>query len=134
MITLPIGYLIQMEISSTRKEENTIHTLKEMDISLLIQKWKKVIGRDIYYKRTTSYSIERDEGKQQYHLHMIIYYTNENNLKEVLGRFIGGDITERISGFDSYMGKYGTIWLEPIKNERNGYEYINKYEMSKTLV
>jgi hypothetical protein len=33
MITLPIGYLIQMEISSTRKEENTIHTLKEMDIS-----------------------------------------------------------------------------------------------------
>jgi hypothetical protein len=32
------------------------------------------------------------------------------------------------------MGKYGTIWLEPIQSERNSYEYINKYEMSKTLV
>jgi len=110
------------------KRYNPSKTNLHKQIHTLHRKLKKEDGV------ITSYSIERDKGKQQYHLHMIFHYTDENNLKEVLGKFIGGDITERISGFDSYMGKYGTIWLEPIQSERNSYEYINKYEMSKTLV
>ena len=93
----------------------------------------------------TSYSIERDKGKQQYHLHTIFHYTDENKLKEVLGKFIGGTITHRkdwfctptgrwIDDWYSGWGDYGNVWLEPIQSERNSYEYINKYEMSKTLV
>lgn len=85
-------------------------------------------------KVITSYSIERDKGKQQYHIHTLFYYTDGGNLNEQLQKYIGGEITERKGSFDSYMGKYGTIWLEPIYNERKSYEYINKYEMSKTLV
>ena len=33
MITHQIGCLTEMEISSTREEEDTIHKLKEMDVS-----------------------------------------------------------------------------------------------------
>jgi diadenosine tetraphosphate (Ap4A) HIT family hydrolase len=52
----------------------------------------------------------------------------------LIPRYIGGEITERKWGFDSTMGKYGTIWLEQVNNENDIYRYINKYEMSKTLV
>ena len=105
----------------SRKNLNKqIHTLHRK-----LKKTDKVI---------TSYSVEKDKGKNQYHIHSLIYYEDEEKLKDRLGTFIGGEIVERKNGFDSYLGKYGTIWLERVNNETDIYRYINKYEISKTLV
>ena len=110
------------------KRYNPSKTNLNKQVHTLHRKLKK---KDKVY---TSYSIERDKGKQQYHIHTLFYYTDKENLHEQLQKYIGGEITERKWGFDSTMGKYGTIWLEQVNNENDIYRYINKYEMSKTLV
>lgn len=86
----------------------------------------------------TEYSIEKDSDKSKYHTHLLIHYNNKKNLYNQLQRFIGGnDWIIRDNGlntFDECNGKYGLIHTEPILNELDYRRYINKYELTKTLI
>ena len=121
------------------KRYNPSKTNLNKQVHTLHRKLKK---KDKVY---TSYSIERDRGKQQYHIHTLFYYTDKENLNEQLQKYIGGEITHRkdwfctptgrwIDDWYSGWGEYGNVWYEQVNKERYIYEYINKYEMSKTLV
>ena len=77
------------------KRYNPSKTNLNKQVHTLHRKLKK---KDKVY---TSYSIERDKGKQQYHIHTLFYYTDKKNLHEQLQKYIGGEITERKWGFDS---------------------------------
>ena len=86
----------------------------------------------------TEYSIEKDNDKSKYHTHLLIHYNDKNNLYNQLSRFIGGNHwTIRENGLDTFdecNGKYGLIHTEPICNELDYRKYINKQELTKTLI
>ena len=98
------------------------------------------LHRNIKKKDTiyTEYSIEKDSDKSKYHTHLLIHYNNRNNLYTQLSRFIGGNdwkIREKgLDTFDECNGKYGLIYTEPILNELQYREYMNKRELTKTLI
>ena len=98
------------------------------------------LHRNIKKKDTiyTEYSIEKDSDKSKYHTHLLIHYNNRNNLYTQLSRFIGGDdwkIREKgLDTFDECNGKYGLIYTEPILNELQYRKYMNKRELTKTLI
>jgi|TARA_B110000116_G_scaffold153434_1_gene132648 hypothetical protein len=54
-----------------------------------------------------------------------VFHIFREILHEQLQKYIGGEIKERKWGFDSTMGKYGTIWLEQVKNENDIYIKCN---------
>lgn len=89
---------------------------------------------DIY----TEYSIEKDNDKMKYHVHLLIHFNDKENLYNQLSRFIGGNgwiIRESgLGSFDECNGKYGLIHSEPIINELYFRNYINKQEQTKTLI
>lgn len=108
---------------STKNLNKQIHTLH-----------RKLKKKDEVY---TTYTIERDETLNQYHIHTLFQYNNKENLYKQLQKYIGGDIviSKGMNGsFDKCFGKYGTLWLEEVKDEKQIYRYINKYGVSKTLV
>ncbi len=86
----------------------------------------------------TEYSIEKDSDKSKYHTHLLIHYNDKNNLYNQLSRFIGGNhwtIREKgLDTFDECNGKYGLIHTESILNELDYRKYINKQELTKTLI
>ena len=86
----------------------------------------------------TEYSIEKDSDKSKYHTHLLIHYNNKKNLYNQLSRFIGGNGWKlRESGLDTFdecNGKYGLIHTEPVFNEYQYRRYINKKELTKTLI
>ncbi len=86
----------------------------------------------------TEYSIEKDIDKSKYHSHLLIHYNDKKNLYNELSRFIGGNdwkIKEKGLGtFDECNGKYGLIHTEPIYNELQYRRYMNKQELTKTLI
>ena len=86
----------------------------------------------------TEYSIEKDSDKSKYHTHLLIHYNDKNNLYNQLSRFIGGNhwnIRENgLDTFDECNGKYGLIHTESICNELDYRKYINKQELTKTLI
>ena len=86
----------------------------------------------------TEYSIEKDKFDYKYHTHLLIQYNDKENLYNQLSRFIGGNdwiIREKgLDTFDECNGKYGLVHTEPILNELDYRRYINKQELTKTLI
>ena len=115
-----------------RRYNPSINNLNKQ-VTTLHRKLKKI--DEVY----TTYTIERDKWKNQYHIHTYIEYTDKENLYQKLSKYIGGEIKE-MNGtngtFDSCIGKYGTIWIQEVRDEKQLFRYINKYvnRISKTLV
>ena len=86
----------------------------------------------------TEYSIEKDKYDSKYHTHLLIHYNDKNNLYTQLSRFIGGNswkIRENgLNTFDECNGKYGSIHTEQILDEIDYRRYMNKQELTKTLI
>ena len=95
----------------------------------------KIKKNDTVY---TEYSIEKDRNDNKYHIHMIINYTNEQNLNDTLSNYIGGkDWIKREMGlgtFNECNGKYGMVHTEDIIDEYLYRRYINKTNQSINLV
>lgn len=105
-----------------QKQFNTLHKkLKKKDKDLI-----------------TDYVIERDNHKGKFHSHLLIQYSDKNNLFNQLSRFIGGNTwNERIEGFETIcgcLGKYGEVDTHYIYDEVEFLNYMNKYEQSETLI
>jgi len=104
------------------KQFQTLHRkLKKYDIDLI-----------------TTYVIEKDNHKGNFHSHLLIHYKDKNNLFNQLSRFIGGNTwEEREEGFDTIYGcygKYGEVDTHYIYDEVEFLKYMNKHELSKTLI
>lgn len=101
-------------------------------ILTLHQKLKK--GDKIWME----YSIEKDKDGKGNHLHLILHYTDKENLYQHLSRFIGnGEWKNREMGlrvFDECNGRFGLIHTEPIEDEWKYREYINKEDLTTTLI
>ena len=86
----------------------------------------------------TEYSIEKDKYDSKYHTHLLFHYNDKNNLYNQLSRFIGGNEwiirEEGLDTFDECNGTYGLIHTEPIMNELQYRRYINKRELTKSLI
>ncbi len=86
----------------------------------------------------TEYSIEKDRNDNKYHIHLILNYTNEQNLYDTLSNYIGGsDWKKREIGlgtFNECNGRYGMIHTEEIIDEYLYRRYINKTNQSINLV
>ncbi len=101
-------------------------------IKTLHNKLKK---NDIVY---TEYAIEKDRNENKYHIHMIVNYTDEANLNHTLSKYIGGNEWIKrnvgLDTFDECNGKFGLIHTEEIINISKYRGYINKYDLSTTLI
>jgi len=86
----------------------------------------------------TNFVIEKDNHKDNFHTHLLIHYTDKNNLHNQLLRFIGGKLWEkREEGFDTIYGcsgKYGEVDTHHIYDEVEFLRYMNKQEQTKTLI
>jgi len=86
----------------------------------------------------TNYVIEKDNHKGKFHSHLLIYFTDKNNLYNQLSRFIGGNIwKEREEGFNTVYGcygMYGEVDTHNIYDEVGFINYMNKIEQSITLI
>ena len=86
----------------------------------------------------TEYSIERDKYVNRNHIHIILHYSDKENLYNHLSKFIGeGEWKKRENGmnvFDECNGKFGMIHTEKIEDEWRYRGYINKSELSTTLI
>jgi len=95
----------------------------------------KIKKNDTVY---TEYSIEKDRYDNKYHIHMIVNYTNEQNLNDTLSIYIGGkDWIKREIGlgtFNECNGKYGMVHTEDIIDEYLYRRYINKTNQTINLV
>jgi len=95
----------------------------------------KIKKNDIVY---TEYSIEKDKYDNKYHIHMIVNYTNEQNLNGTLSNYIGGnEWINREVGLDTFNecnGKYGLIHTEDILDINQYRRYINKINTSTNLI
>ena len=96
---------------------------------------KNLKRNDIVY---TEYSIEKDKYDYKYHTHLLFHFNNKKNLYKELSRFIGGidwKIREKgLDTFDECNGKYGLVYVEKLKGEWWYRRYINKKELTKTLI
>lgn len=85
----------------------------------------------------TEYSIERDEDRSKYHTHLLIHYTDTENLYNQLSRFIGGNCWEiREEGLNIVNvcdGKYGCVHTGIIRDEWDYRHYIDEVVQTKTL-
>lgn len=96
---------------------------------------KKIKKNDPIY---TEYSIEKDRNENKFHIHMIVNYTNEENLNETLLSYIGGrdwKIREvGLNTFNECNGKFGLIHTEEIIDIKKYRDYINKINPSTSLI
>lgn len=88
---------------------------------------------------TTTYVIEKDKNHRgKFHTHLLIHFTDEKNIYNQLSRFIGGNSwEERKEGFDKIygcFGKYGEVDTHYIYDETEFKNYMNKTELTETLV
>ena len=86
----------------------------------------------------TEYSVEKEPNGKGYHSHLKVQYNDENNLRERLQNFVGGnDWNKEIKGLElieSCNGKYGEVQLHNIDNPSEYSRYINKETLSKQLI
>jgi hypothetical protein len=96
---------------------------------------KKLKKRDCVY---TEYSIERDRNDKKYHIHLIIHYSDEKNLSDTLINYIGGTewkLREMgLNTFNECNGRFGMVHTENIDDINKYRGYINKTNLSKTLI
>ena len=90
-------------------------------------------------KAILTYSIEKDQYRWKYHLHIQIKYTNKEALYTLLSKFVQGDWTKGLGyggRYDSCHGKFGTVYLESGRSDEAALNYMNKFINcdSKTLV
>ena len=116
------GKLENPSKNNLQKQFQTLHRkLKKKDKSII-----------------TNYVVEKDNHKGNYHTHLLVYYTDKNNIYNQLSRFIGGNIwKEREEGFDTIYGcsgKYGEVDTHHIYDEVEFLRYMNKQEQTKTLI
>ncbi|MDX8341210.1 hypothetical protein SLH46_18570 [Draconibacterium sp. IB214405] len=128
-----IGVLIRKwNYGFNGKKHNPSRKNLNKQILTLHRKLKK---KDNIY---TEYSIEKDPDTSRYHVHLIIHYNYENNLNNRLSNFIGGTEwrirTNTKGSFNECNGKYGFVHTDNLRDELKYREYINKYELSTTLV
>ena len=87
---------------------------------------------------STEYSVEKEPNGKGYHSHLKVQYNDENNLRERLQNFVGGnDWNKEIKGLElieSCNGKYGEVQLHNIDNPSEYSRYINKETLSKQLI
>jgi hypothetical protein len=86
-----------------------------------------------------TYSIEKDKFRKKYHIHYLIEYTNKKTFYNLLAKLVDGEWTIGIGKggtYDECIGKFGTVYLERSRIEREAYDYMNKHinANSKTLV
>lgn len=133
--------------------------MKMEKIGIMIRKWdynesgghtnpsKKNLKRQILTlhrklkkgdKIWSEYSIEKDKDGRRNHIHLLLHYTDKENLYNHLSRFIGnGEWKKREMGlnvFDECNGRFGFIHTEPIEDEWKYRGYINKEDLTTTLV
>jgi hypothetical protein len=69
---------------------------------------------------------------------MIVNYTDETNLNHTLSKYIGGNEWIKrdvgLDTFDECNGKFGLIHTENIINISKYRGYINKFDLSTTLI
>jgi len=123
----------KISISKGGRKENISSKDYNKQILTLHRKLKKIDK-----EMTTSYVVERDNHKNKFHMHLLIIYTDKNNLYNQLSRFIGGNIwKERKEGLDTIYGcngKYGEVDTHYIYNEIGFINYMNKEGLTKTLI
>lgn len=87
---------------------------------------------------TSEVVVERDSVGTGYHIHMMIHHNSYPTLKEILSKFIGGgNWFTKSDVFDSYdciNGPYGEVQIHGVYNIRGFRNYINKNDMTRTLV
>jgi hypothetical protein len=85
----------------------------------------------------TEYSIEKDKYESKFHTHLLYHYTDKTNLYNQLKRFIGGNDwkirNKGLDTFDECNGKYGGVFVEPLKGEWWYRRYMDKRIQTKTL-
>jgi hypothetical protein len=129
-----IGIMFRkMDIQENGKKLNPSSKNLNKQIKTLHNKLKKN-DKDI----TTTYVIEKDDYIGKFHTHLLINYTDKENLYNQLSRFIGGNSwKEKKDGLDtiySCNGKYGEVDTHFIYNEVDFLNYMNKREQTETLV
>jgi len=87
---------------------------------------------------STTYVIEKDNHKYQYHIHLLIKHTNSDNLNKQLLRFIGGntweDKKDSLDPIKICKGKYGEVNSHYIYDETDFINYMNKHDQTLTLI
>ena len=83
-------------------------------------------------------AIEKNKNGKGYHIHLILHYTDKENLYQHLSRYIGNGIWKirevGLRVFDECNGRFGLIHTEPIEDEWKYREYINKEDLTTTLI
>jgi hypothetical protein len=91
----------------------------------LHKKMKKVEDSIITY-----YSIEKDNGLNRRHIHLMVYTSDRVLIKEVLMKYIKGQKwADRDTGLrivDECIGKFGIVHLEKVIDMRDYANYISK--------
>jgi hypothetical protein len=86
----------------------------------------KKVDNKIY----TYYSIEKDDDRNTYHTHLLVYTNNIGIIKDVLKKYISGyEWLERINGtrvFDECNSKFGLIHVEQVVDIEKYIRYISK--------
>lgn len=129
-----IGIMVRkINIDDNGKIQNPSTKNLHKQINTLHKKLKKK-DKEV----TTNYVIEKDTHKSKYHTHLLIDYTNKENLYNELSRFIGGNIwKERKEGFETIYGcngKFGEVDTHYIYDEVGFLNYMNKKEISEILI
>jgi len=121
-----IGVMIRKKGKSKGMTTNPSYTLLEKEILTTHKKLKKVDKSVI-----TTYSIEVDNSsKRAYHIHILLKYTNEQNYKNVLSKYIGGEswnkTIEDYGTIEYCNGKWGEVVLHEIYDEKGFTSYMSK--------
>lgn len=102
----------------------------------LLKKQVKTLHRKLKKNDTitTYYVIESDTNKGgKYHTHLLIKYTDDENLYNGLSRFIGGSIWEDkdwgLETLKSCKGTFGEVDIHPIYDEVEFMRYMEKKEL-----
>jgi len=129
-----IGVMIR-KINKNEKGIITNPTKKELHKQILTLH-KKLQKSD--KSLITTYVIEKDNHKRHYHTHLLINYTDSENLNKTLLKFIGGNIwTEKedpLNPIRICKGQYGEIDTHYIYDETTFINYMNKHDQTLTLI
>jgi hypothetical protein len=118
-------------VNGNHKSPDRKNLIKQM--KTLHSKMKKGDKNTITY-----YSIEKDEGLNRHHIHLLVYTSHIELIKSVLLKFIKGDEwIDRDTGtrvFDECNSIFGLIHIERVNDVREYTDYISKNREYDILV
>lgn len=86
----------------------------------------------------TEYSIESDGYRNRYHTHMMVHYSDKQNLFNSLQKFVKGTTWDmKYVGLDQIeccYGEYGEVDINYIYDQKGYRDYLNKDQSVKTLI